>query len=836
MPMDLSRFITDYPGFVNILKDRGYKQSTVEKYNWIFNRMLREAGDSGIRSFEDYYALLQESLSPTSLPEIKSYLGTLKHYFQTGEFIHDTSFRTRFMEDSSYHRLNGWYRSLVDGSLSLLAAGYTQSTLRSVKCAASVFCLYFQKLGHVSFETVSTQDAVLRYFHDGESPLRSSAHLFNVALFLTACPEADSSCDRILSFLPRVPERMKNYDYLKPEECCRIEEVLSGSRLPLRDKAIGIIAYYTGLRSSDIVGLKIDDFDLEHNVITIGRQVKTGVPLTLPLRPVVRDAVCEYVGKERPLADDDHLFLTETVPHRKMNPGSMNNTSKKILDAAGVRVAGGRRGLHLFRHAFATDLISKDVPRRHVSAILGHTSLCSLDSYIDADVEHLRSCTLSIEPFCGKTVDDAVPYQYRSGASMLLGKISSDMSSGGMLDPYTQQTLCHLDGYCLDAHPGMPLTQDIIDLWSVPGEGETAKRYARRMACAERINPALSAYGLKITAGTSPRTKERHSYGDSFTSACRKVFEDYVAYQRASSKWCLSYDYQLKSFDRYCHEHMPHARIPDQDAIDGWSHPYETERLTSCGKRVAFLAGLCRFIGMRYGVWLKSPQVPTNDGHRPVPHSFTMQELQNLFIACDSIPRLHCSRATLLRTLAVPAFFRLMYSSGLRTKEARLLDCADVDLTHGVINISRSKGLHEHRVALHPSMLAYLREYDMRMQSLMPGRKCFFANGADRHYSSAWVEYNFELAWYRFGAAAHAVPYDLRHNYASENINSWPADGDITGKRLIYLSRSMGHANVDNTMYYYSQSPAVVHALVAGKSATFSEVTAQFVSPDSALP
>ena len=830
--MDLSRFISDYPGFVKMLENRGYKQSTIEKYNWVFNRMLREAGVPSICSFEDYYLFLKERLSVTSLSETKSCLGALKHYFQTGGFIHDTSFRTRFMEDSSYHRLNDRYRSLVDSSLSRLAADYTHSTLKSVKSAASVFCLYFQKLGHLSFETVVTQNTVLGYFHDGVSSLRSSAHVSYVALFLTACPEDDSSCGRILSFLPRVPNRMKNYDYLKPEECRRIEEVLSGERLSLRDKAIGTIAYYTGLRSSDIAGLKLDDFDLEHSVIMIERQVKTGVPLTLPLRPVVCDAVCEYVGKERPLSDDDHLFLTETVPYRKMSPGSMNNASKKILDAANVRAENGRRGLHLFRHALASDLISKDVPRHHVSAILGHTSLCSLDSYIDADIEHLRSCALSIEPFCGKSLDDAVPYQYRSGASALLERVASELSSKGLLDPYTQQVLCHLDGYCLDAHPGMPLTQDVVDLWSSPGDGETAKRYARRMAYAEKISHVLSVYGLKIAAGTTPQKRERRSYGNCFISSCREVFENYVAYQRASSKWCPSYDYQLKSFDRYCHGHIPHARIPDQDAIDGWSRPYETERLTSCGKRVAFLAGLCRFIGMRHGIWLTSPQVPTKDGHRPVPHSFTGPELKNLFIACDHLPRLHDSRVTLLRTLAVPAFFRLMYSSGLRTKEARLLDRADVDLRHGVINISRSKGLHEHRVALHPSMLEYLREYDGRMQSLMPGRKCFFANVADKYYSSTWVECNFETAWYRFGAAAHAVPYDLRHNYASENISSWPADDDMAGKRLVYLSRSMGHASVDNTMYYYSQSPAMAHALVRSKSATFSEVTAPFVSPE----
>lgn len=164
-----------------------------------------------------------------------------------------------------------------------------------------------------------------------------------------------------------------------------------------------------------------------------------------------------------------------------------------------------------------------------------------------------------------------------------------------------------------------------------------------------------------------------------------------------------------------------------------------------------------------------------------------------------------------------------------------MLDCSDVDLKHGVINISRSKGLHEHRVALHPSMLSYLEEYDERMQSLVPGRRCFFANVSDRYYSSSWVEYNFELAWYRFNGG-HAIPYALRHHYASANINSWPAESDIFDKNIVYLSRSMGHASVENTMYYYSQSPRMAQALVRKKSATFSDVISGVKSPKLQMP
>mgnify|MGYP002309109554 FL=1 len=54
--------------------------------------------------------------------------------------------------------------------------------------------------------------------------------------------------------------------------------------------------------------------------------------------------------------------------------------------------------------------------------------------------------------------------------------------------------------------------------------------------------------------------------------------------------------------------------------------------------------------------------------------------------------------------MQIPVFFRLLLSTGMRTNEARLLDCEDVDLKNGIINIKHTKGWAQHRVALHLSI------------------------------------------------------------------------------------------------------------------------------------
>ena len=58
-----------------------------------------------------------------------------------------------------------------------------------------------------------------------------------------------------------------------------------------------------------------------------------------------------------------------------------------------------------------------------------------------------------------------------------------------------------------------------------------------------------------------------------------------------------------------------------------------------------------------------------------------------------------------MKKITCPVFFRLLYSSGIRTTEARYLKREDVDLEHGVLNIRKSKGYDPGTMlALHKSI------------------------------------------------------------------------------------------------------------------------------------
>lgn len=106
------------------------------------------------------------------------------------------------------------------------------------------------------------------------------------------------------------------------------------------------------------------------------------------------------------------------------------------------------------------------------------------------------------------------------------------------------------------------------------------------------------------------------------------------------------------------------------------------------------------------------PQTPIQKPCLYIPHTFTPLEISQLFTECDKYVissrikgKAMCRQLNLLE---LPVYFRLLYSTGMRTNEARLLKCSDVDLSCGVININQTKGFDQHRVVLHESMRVLL--------------------------------------------------------------------------------------------------------------------------------
>ena len=235
-----------------------------------------------------------------------------------------------------------------------------------------------------------------------ETLLRSCSYKKNIAAVLKACiPYHPETCSQILAFLPALREARKNIQYLTSKEIQKVKGVLTDGEnlLTLRNKAIGMLALYTGLRGCDIAGLTIGDIDWDRDSIYI-KQQKTEISFELPLTAVVGNAIYDYLKSERPHTESRYIFVSQLKPYERLKNRSIGNVAVQIMKVAGIRQSkGDRKGFHIFRHHLATRLLGNGVPQPVISRTLGHTSPDSLESYLRADFSHLKECAISIERF-----------------------------------------------------------------------------------------------------------------------------------------------------------------------------------------------------------------------------------------------------------------------------------------------------------------------------------------------------------------------------------------------------------------------------------------------------
>ena len=232
--------------------------------------------------------------------------------------------------------------------------------------------------------------------------IRGLSYLRNIVAVLKGNINADTwtECKRIQESMPPIRKGRKNYPYMTEEESLQLQDGLEKlGAISLRDKAIMSLLFYTGLRGVDISKMNLSDIDWRADRISLV-QSKTGVPIVLPLRATVGNAIYDYIKNERVNEKDtDILFQNIHSLSKGLGARSVSKVAAQAMVKIGVRTTSGQKGVRLFRHHLATHLLENNVQTRIISEILGHLSPLSLNPYIDADIKHLRECGLSIEKF-----------------------------------------------------------------------------------------------------------------------------------------------------------------------------------------------------------------------------------------------------------------------------------------------------------------------------------------------------------------------------------------------------------------------------------------------------
>ncbi len=169
----------------------------------------------------------------------------------------------------------------------------------------------------------------------------------------------------------------------------------SATPVGVRDRAILELLYGAGLRISELVGLDVDDVDLEQGSVRV--LGKGGKEREVPLGRYGREAIAAYLGRTRPAfastKSRSALFLNQ-------RGGRLTRQSCARLLAGHVGAAGidRRVTLHTLRHSFATHLLEGGADVRVVQELLGHASVATTQIYTLVTREHLREVYYSSHP------------------------------------------------------------------------------------------------------------------------------------------------------------------------------------------------------------------------------------------------------------------------------------------------------------------------------------------------------------------------------------------------------------------------------------------------------
>ncbi len=169
----------------------------------------------------------------------------------------------------------------------------------------------------------------------------------------------------------------------------------------LRDRAIIELLFSTGLRVSELCGLKREAINLKRDEFTVrGKGSKLRVVF---LSDNARAALSAYLDKRGDLSPyllARHDRAASAAVDEPLTPRSVQRLISHYARAAGITVPVTP---HTLRHSYATDLLRGGADIRSVQSMLGHSSITTTQIYTHITNQHLREIH---KQFHGKSIKD----------------------------------------------------------------------------------------------------------------------------------------------------------------------------------------------------------------------------------------------------------------------------------------------------------------------------------------------------------------------------------------------------------------------------------------------
>ncbi|NQU18329.1 MAG: site-specific tyrosine recombinase XerD [Candidatus Saganbacteria bacterium] len=175
-----------------------------------------------------------------------------------------------------------------------------------------------------------------------------------------------------------------------------VKKLLITPRKSLRDRAILELLYASGLRASELIGLKLGDINFEASFVKCFG--KGGKERIVPIGQVAKDVLRKYIETERaeqinagPVPEAMFLDRNGTALSRQ----ALWDIIKKYVKKSGLK---SKTTTHTLRHSFATHLLENGADLRTVQEMLGHANIATTQVYTAVSRERLKKVYRQAHP------------------------------------------------------------------------------------------------------------------------------------------------------------------------------------------------------------------------------------------------------------------------------------------------------------------------------------------------------------------------------------------------------------------------------------------------------
>ena len=382
------------------LLDQGEAKSTVELYLGVLNRfrwfcLENDAPNFKQKLLDQFIECEKNTKIPTRTKMVSRTKKLVLLIVDNGYLPYNPLKITSRVKHytSSIEKVRSEYKNYLTNE-----KGFAQASIRKYDSVLRQIFDYckIKSLSQLKALSHSDVDKILNEFYQkyckeslrGQIPVLKDVleYLYKVGIIIQNLSAPIFTCRYIKSYVP---------PYLTIESQAKLKLALKNATF--REKAIVLLALELGLRSCDIVNLKLSNLDLKNQTLKIV-QHKTKLPLELPIFPHILEAIDNYIKTERPLPYKvgENIFVSQHPPFAPLT--NIYHHVSKWVNIAGVKSENKNvKGPHLMRYSLVHAMMSSETDKYVITQTLGHSVDSSDRPYLSMEEQMLKSCALDLK-------------------------------------------------------------------------------------------------------------------------------------------------------------------------------------------------------------------------------------------------------------------------------------------------------------------------------------------------------------------------------------------------------------------------------------------------------